>query len=287
MNYIHTIAAPAKINIGLHILSKRKDNYHNIETIFYPVKLTDKITVKVSHSKSAYTKIFFKSNSKDRELNDNNLCVAAVKNFLQDFNIHGSYEININLTKRIPVGAGLGGGSSDAAAVLNILASIFKLKENEKKELVHTALKTGSDVPYFLFGSAAYATSRGEKLTQLPDFKINYDILIVNPGTHVSTAYAYRKLNLRKEKPKTLNRIKFYSEKYNEKLSNDFEKVVFDEYPEIKNIKLMMEKFGVVYTSMSGSGSTVFGFFKGKSLKEAKKYFSEKGYFTYVSKNLP
>lgn len=285
MNSTHTLDAPAKINIGLHVLSKRNDNYHNIETIFYPLNLTDKITIKISQSKSLTSEIIFKTNNKLLERRSGNLCVKAALYFLQDFNFKNSFKLNINLIKRIPIGAGLGGGSSDAAAVLKILSSVYKLNKKQKNTLKQTALKIGSDVPYFLMGNAAYAGSRGEMLIPLPGFKIDYDILIVNPGIHISTAWAYKKLNIKKSKPKTLNRIKIYSEKYNEKFTNDFEKVVFAEYPEIKNIKEMMNSFGAVYFSMSGSGSTVFGFFKGKALKEAKKYFSEKGYFTFVSKN--
>lgn len=285
MNYTQTFEAPAKINIGLHVLFKRKDSYHNIETIFYPVKLQDKLIVKVTSHKESFSQIIFKTNLEDLNFNSNNLCLLAAEYFLNDFRIYDGYKISITLIKRIPIGGGLGGGSSDAAAVLLALASAFKLKEKEKKKLPQIALKIGSDVPYFLLNEPAYASSRGEKLTPLPRFKIDYDILIVNPGIHISTPWAYKKLNVTKERPKSLNRIKIYSEKYNDILSNDFEKMVFKKYPEIKNIKKMMKDFGAVYTSMSGSGSTIFGFFRGKSINEAAKYFKGKGYFTFKSKS--
>ncbi|RPI12596.1 MAG: 4-(cytidine 5'-diphospho)-2-C-methyl-D-erythritol kinase, partial [Ignavibacteriae bacterium] len=247
MNSTITLEAPAKINIGLHVLSKRKDNYHNIETIFYPVKLSDKITVKISSHSGTGAIINFTTNGRLINNNDN-LCVKAVSLFLQEFNIQESFKIYMRLCKKIPIGAGLGGGSSDAAAVLKILSGAFGLDENQKKKLDKVALKIGSDVPYFLLGNAAYASSRGEKLIPLPDFKIDNAILIVNPGIHVSTPLAYKMLGIKNEKPKTLNTIKVYSEKYIDKFTNDFEKVVFKKHPEIRIIKEEMKKFGAVYS---------------------------------------
>jgi len=281
---IYKANAPAKINVGLRILSKRKDGFHNLETIFYPVKLHDKITVKIRKisDETGVNKISVKTDSKENISGKNNICHKTAEIFLAQFKIAGSYNIDISIKKNIPTGAGLGGGSSDAAAVLKILLKHFRI-DVHIKEITRLALIAGSDVPFFMLGKAAYAAGRGEKLTALPGFKINGRILIVNPGIHISTPWAFKSLGLKETKRKLLHRIRKYSPVSNELMINDFERIVFKKYPEIEKIKYEMLAFGAEYALMSGSGSTVYGVFSSKDIRNAEKYFKLKKYKVFIS----
>ena len=177
MNF--NIKSPAKINIGLRVLSKSADGYHKIETIFYPVKIYDDIRLQVNKlSGLKVNNITVKSTGKNLN-NDKNICYKAVELFLKEFKIKDKYKIDINIRKNIPIGAGLGGGSSDAASILKILSRYFGIENDAKLKKI--ALELGSDVSFFFLAKAAYATSRGEKLTTLPEFKIRYKILIILP----------------------------------------------------------------------------------------------------------
>ena len=259
------------------MLSKRKDGYHNIETIFYPIKLHDNISVYISPS--IKSKLTVKTLSKNKKLNiddNNNICYKAVKLFFERFNIKGYYNIKIIIRKNIPVGAGLGGGSSNAASVLRVLSKHFKNQYTSPpnggryrrgQSLHYLALELGSDVPFFLYGKPAYATGRGEKLIPLPKFKVNYKIQILNPGVNVSTAWAYKQLKIRNYElriKKHLSKIKTFTLSEKDKFVNDFEKVVFKKHPAIKKLKQKMYDDGAVFASMSGSGSTMYGLFKNK-----------------------
>ncbi len=292
----YTLKSPAKINIGLRILSKRKDGYHNIETIFYPVKIFDEIRISVSKLQVSTLQVENKINVKaGPDIDDkNNICYKAVKNFMDEFKIKDGYEINIRIKKNIPVGAGLGGGSSDAAGVLKKLlqhchpelvsGSNIKIQKHARIEILsNIALKLGSDVPFFLSPKPAYATSRGEKLTALPDFKIRHKILIVNPGIHVSTKWAYEQLHVADFRLQVLKKIKTFKISDKEIFVNDFEEPVFKKYPQIGKIKDKMYERGAVFSLMSGSGSTVYGFFTPKKVKAAEKYFRSLGYKVFIS----
>lgn len=248
----------AKINIGLRILSKRKDNFHNLETIFYPVQIYDIIEGEIS--KSDKPKIVIKTN-KQHNLNDgNNLCYKAIVDFLKEFQIENHYNIKIKIKKNIPIGAGLGGGSSNAANILKFLVKYFRINDADK--LNNLALNLGSDVPFFLLNKPAYATGRGEILKPLSRFKIKGNILLANPGIHISTDLAFKKLNFTARKKKILSAVEKFSSEYYPLFKNDFEEVIFREHPLIKNIKNVMSSSGCIFTSMSGSGSTVYGIFR-------------------------
>lgn len=276
------ISAPAKINIGLRVLSKRNDVFHNIETIFYPVKLCDRINIKITPLEANKNTVSIHiSPSQEIKLHDN-ICYKTVNLFVERFGIQKKYRIEINIMKKIPIGAGLGGGSSNAAAVLKVLSKHFKISA-EPEKLLKIASEIGSDVPFFLLNKPAYATARGEKLTYLPKFKISNFILLVFPGINVSTKWAYGKINIGFNKNKEVfQNIKTFDIKTaNEVYTNDFERVVFKKYPEIKKIKEKMNKSGAVFSQMSGSGSTVYGVFDKKTdLLKAKGYFKDKNYFT-------
>lgn len=280
------IKSPAKINVGLRVPSKRPDGYHNIETIFYPVKIYDEITIKIGKLTSSQIKnnITVKTKGFKNIRNEENICYKAADLFLKEFKIKNKYKIEIDIEKKIPMGAGLGGGSSDAASTLKTLCKYFN-KSIKGTRIKKLALMLGSDAPFFLLNKPAYAESRGEKLTPLPHFKIRHKILIVNPGIHVSTKEAYQKLRITNGKlqiKKCFNKLKTFKLSDKDNYVNDFERVVFKRYPEIKDIKEKMYKLGSVFSMMSGSGSTVYGLFTPQKIKAAEKFFCSPGYKVFI-----
>ena len=144
-------------------------------------------------------------------------------------------------------------------------------------------MEIGSDVPFFLQAKPAYALGRGEKLTPLPKFKLPGKILLVNPGIHISTPWAFKSLGIKRSKRKLMGSIKKFSTDKPELMINDFERVVFKKYPEIEKIKYDMYSFGASYSLMSGSGSTIYGIFSNKDIRAAEKYFKLKKYKVFVS----
>lgn len=283
------IQAPAKINIGLKILRKRNDGYHDLETIFYPVKLFDELNVRIDKSNSGKNSIILKSEKPSGTLNKNNTCFKAVKSFFNTFRIRENYKIEITLKKNIPVGGGLGGGSSDAGAILRYLVKYFNINViEEKKKLIQCALDVGSDVPFFLIQKPCYATGKGEKLQLLSNFFLNYYILLVNPNQHVSTKIAYESLGLSVDyvKQPTLNAVNEFNPRDKELFANDFEKVIFPKYPILQEVKEALYEKGAVFASMSGSGAVIYAFFNKtdiSKLKAVSTSFRKSGYFTAIA----
>lgn len=283
----YIIKTPAKINIGLRVLSKRIDGYHNIETIFYPVKIYDTVKVIIERISGRGNIISVRTTPEGAIDDKDNICLKAVKLYLSGFKIEDKYKIQIEIKKNIPVGAGLGGGSSDAAVVLKILAVYFKNKVKTVSELSlrKIALKLGSDVPFFLRPVTSYAWSRGEKLNLLNKFKVIYPLLIVYPDIHISTQWAFEKLDPLEKKKRNLSEIDRFPVGSSGVFQNDFERVVFEKYPLVKGIKEKMYAFGSLFSSMSGSGSSVYGFFDPKNIQPAFKYFKDKGYRVFKVKS--
>lgn len=253
----------SKINFGLFITEKRTDGYHNIETIFYPLRLSDEIIIRECDH------LLIESNVPELNLNpSNNLIYKAVK--LLEQKTGNPLNCRIILNKNIPLGAGLGGGSSNAASVLLGLNDLFNL-EYSKAELSEIGLQLGSDVPFFIHPYPSFANGRGEKLTEV-DFKLEGTIVVVNPGIHVSTAEAYKNCIPSKPGFNLLELNGRIINNYNELrgvVINTFEKTVFSIHPEIGNLKEKMLKAGASFSLMSGSGSTVFGIFDTEELAEA------------------
>ena len=191
-----------------------------------------------------------------------NLCVAAANLLCTEFSLPG---FHIDLRKRIPIGAGLGGGSSDAAAVILGGLKLYEIAP-PLAEIQTLSSRLGSDVPFFITGKSAYATGRGEKLDPI-NITTNYQILLLFPGIHISTAWAYKNLNLGLTQQWTDN--KFISSEFHRlKVSsfqsvffNSFESVVFREYPVLADMKQVLVRKGALFAGMSGSGSTIFGLF--------------------------
>lgn len=266
----------AKINLGLNIVSKREDGFHNLETIFYPINLFDEITFTKSNN--------FSFISSDQTLNkeQTNLIIKSKEELERYF--RKELLVEIVLKKNIPIGAGLGGGSSNAASTLLALIKLFNI-QIETKQLQDIALKLGSDVPYFLNPVPSFAESRGEILSPI-NLRLDKYLLIVNPGIHISTKWAFNQITP-KQPLTSLKSLINYSKIEIEDLmsfaSNDFEKIVFDHFPEVKEIKDKMIEFDAVFSMMTGTGSTVWGMFDDEEAAyQTELYFKCKNYFTYI-----
>ncbi|MDD8018890.1 MAG: 4-(cytidine 5'-diphospho)-2-C-methyl-D-erythritol kinase [Bacteroidota bacterium] len=271
------LEAYAKINLGLHIVGKRPDGFHNIETIFHHIALHDKITLLLNSN------IEISSSNPSIPVNKDNLCWKAVDLLRRELSL--TYGAAIHIKKNIPIGAGLGGGSSDAAAVLQHLPSLWNVDVADEV-LQRLALQLGSDVPFFLKKSSAYAEGRGEILSYFP-FRLPYWIVVVNPNIHVSTPWAYSALAEQRHGtfPQRSKLLKNISEfRLEDILHNDFEEVVFKQHPSIKEVKNNFLKLGAVHALMSGSGSSVFGLFENESTALKAAEFFDKKNFVHMTK---
>ena len=254
------IAFPhAKINIGLNILSKRMDGYHNLQTIFYPVALNDALEIIDGNEQETGIEFTCTGLPVNGNINDN-LCVTAYELLRKDF--PQITAIKGHLHKIIPMGAGMGGGSADAAFMLRLLNNKFQLNLSID-QLIDYALQLGSDCPFFILNKACFATGRGEIMQPVNIDLRSYNILIVNPGIHVNTASAFSQITPGENSTELQSLIMHQITTWKHSISNDFEKPVFAKYPEIAEIKNNLYDAGAIYASMSGSGSTVYGIFSG------------------------
>lgn len=248
--------AYAKINIGLKILSKRPDGYHNLETIFHRINLYDEIEI------FTHDKIVLETNLAELPINDNNICIRAFNFFKEAYNIKSGIKIVLN--KNIPIGAGLGGGSSDAATLLKMLPEVFNLNPDDNI-LEKIAKQLGADVPYFMRNGSAYATGKGDILEYF-NLALPYWIITITPHINISTKWAYENLVVKNDFTETQNLLKRISQNISDKLYlrnniiNDFEELVFTHFPLIRSIKENLYSFGADFALLSGSGSTVFAF---------------------------
>jgi 4-diphosphocytidyl-2-C-methyl-D-erythritol kinase len=257
-----------KINLGLNIVNKRTDGYHDIETIFYPIKLND--AIEVIKKNNIHFSVTGLAIDGDQE---NNLSIKAFHLLKKDF--PQLPPIHLHLHKTIPLGAGLGGGSADGAFTLKLLNKKFDLGLSEK-QLVEYSLQLGSDCPFFISNKPCFATGRGEMLEQIDLDLSQFKIVIVHPGVHVSTAWAFSTIKPGAPKKSIKEISKQPIETWKQELKNDFEEPVFNKYPEIKKIKDDLYTAGAIYSSMSGSGSAVYGYFekdKPLSLSFPRNYF--------------
>ncbi|MCL6098622.1 MAG: 4-(cytidine 5'-diphospho)-2-C-methyl-D-erythritol kinase [Bacteroidetes bacterium] len=271
------VKAPAKINIGLKILSKRPDGFHNLSTLFYPLNdLYDVLTFEPSD------RFEFFCDSESAPKDESNLVVKAKK--LLSETTGSIINVKITLDKKIPSQAGLGGGSSDAAATLKSLNELFRLELNHQ-QLMNLALQLGSDVPFFIDATPSIGKSRGEILHNI-NLHIDEPMLIVNPMINISTKEAFQNISghsIAIEYNNFIRNGRLDYAKMREKVENDFEKYVFGKYPEIGSIKSLMYENGALFSLMSGSGSTVYGMFSNleSAVLAAQKIPPE--YFVFIS----
>ena len=254
----HIIKSYAKVNIGLNVIDKMQNGYHEIETLMQQVNFYDTIKIEISSHKGEV--VFSVKGNKINCENEQNSCFIIAKLLKQKFKI--TNQITITLHKNIPIGAGLGGGSSNAATILNFINNYFNLNltDNEKVDLCKNI---GMDVPFFLKGKLQYAENMGDKLSILPDLFKSYYFLLVYPEIIIPTQWAY--LNIKKQLP--IKKLHYNLLALKTPLNwgvfeNDFEEVVIPRYPEIGEIKQKMIENNAIYSSLSGSGSTVFGIYQ-------------------------
>jgi len=248
----------AKINLGLHVLKKREDCYHEVETCMYSIPLFDILEILPADEFS------FKQTGLNIDANiESNLCVKGFRLIQNEFKIPNVY---MHLRKQIPMGAGLGGGSSDAANVINGLNELFSLDipQSQKENL---AAQLGSDCAFFIQSSPKLATGRGEKLCEISVDLKGKHLLLIYPDIHVGTAEAYASVDFYKGSKSVVEILGLSLTEWQGQLENSFEKTIFSKYPILSMIKNKMLTRGAQFAAMSGSGSSIFGIFENKPEK--------------------
>lgn len=248
----------AKINIGLNILERRPDGFHNIETLFYPITLSDILEV-IVNDQPEDTKIELITTGQDIPGNvESNLCVKAYNLLDKDFDLP---PVKLYLHKLVPMGAGLGGGSSDGAYTLTLLNQEFELGLTNE-QLAAYAAHLGSDCAFFIENKPAMGTGKGNILTKVPVNLAGNYLVLVKPPVFVGTAEAYAGVTPCKPETSIEELIKLPLNSWKNKAVNDFEKSVFAKHPEIEAVKDKLYTSGAMYASMTGSGSSVYGIFE-------------------------
>lgn len=243
-----------KINLGLDIISKREDGYHNIETCFFPIPFYDVVEV-IQNA----TFQFSCSGLKIDATPENNLCVKAYQLLKKDF--IDVPPIHLHLLKNIPMGAGIGGGSANAAFTLQLLNKKFNL-EIDKATLKEYAASLGSDCTFFIENTPCLATGKGELLEPVKLDLSHHTIVLLFPKIHVSTKDAFAAIIPKQPSKKISEIIRLPIEEWKHFLKNDFEESIFPIHPMLHTLKQKLYTAGAIYASMSGSGSTIYGIFK-------------------------
>ncbi|MDR2956444.1 MAG: 4-(cytidine 5'-diphospho)-2-C-methyl-D-erythritol kinase [Prevotella sp.] len=267
----------AKINLGLNIVSKRPDGYHNLETIFYPIDIKDALEIIVRKEQEADT--FFEAGLKVDSAPENNLVMKALKLMREHYDFP---PVEVHLLKKIPFGAGIGGGSADAAFMLKMINDKFNLAITDS-ELVKLAAKLGADCPFFIYNRPMFGSGIGEILEDINLCLKDYYFVLIKPNIHVSTKDAFSAITPKIPHLSLKEIIGRPIDQWKNLMVNDFEKSVFTKYPEIQEIKDKLYNLGAVYASMSGSGSSVFGIFK-EDIKEIENLYPD--YFVWIDKGL-
>ncbi len=253
----------AKINLGLNIVSNREDGYHNLETVFYPIPLYDALEIKYMDPK------FPSDVPCDLKVTGNvvdcdeqwNLVVRAYNLLAEDYELP---RVHAHLVKRIPMEAGLGGGSSDGAYMIRLLDERFRLNIGIT-EMERYAARLGADCAFFITAEPMYATGIGNILAPVDNtkgFLKGYHIAIVKPNVSVSTRDAYRQIRPKRPAKCCLDIVRQPIETWRDELTNDFEAPIFAAHPELQDIKQSLYDQGAVFTQMSGSGSAIYGIFR-------------------------
>ena len=244
--------ASAKINIGLHVVSKLPDGYHAIETVFYPVKIQDAVEL----VDASETSLLLRGTAIPGAVDDN-LCLRVFRRMQADFKLPHQQLV---LLKNIPVGAGLGGGSSDAASILRLVNDKFSLQLSNDA-LLDYARSFGADCAFFIQGKPVFAQGKGDVFEPLPIDLSPYFLVVVKPPVHSDTAGAYRRVQVRRPALSLKEMVQQPLKNWKELVVNDFEASVAALYPEIDEIKTKLYEAGATFALMSGSGSAVFGIF--------------------------
>lgn len=262
----------AKINLGLNVVSKREDGYHNLETVFYPIPLCDALEIRTMHQdfpseSPCDIKVTYSPSLETpadwREMEgESNLVVKAYRLLAADFKLP---RVHVHLYKRIPSQAGLGGGSSDAASMIRLLDERYRLNIGNA-EMERYAARLGADCPFFITSEPAFATGVGDILVPADSPRGNlhgYWLTVVKPPIAISTREAYQAITPNKPGKCCRDIVREPIDTWREQLTNDFEGALFERYPQLSQIKDKLYELGAVYAQMSGSGSALFGIFKG------------------------
>lgn len=253
----------AKINLGLYVVDKRADGFHNLETVFYPVPWNDVLEiVPATGSQTTLTSSGLAVDAAPEK----NLVMRAYKLLENEYHLP---HIDIYLHKVIPFGAGLGGGSADAAAMLVMLNNHFELNISIEKLAEYAAI-LGSDCPFFVYNRPMLASGRGEVLTPIDVSLEGYTIVLVKPPFGISTPEAFSGITPKQPTIQLTEAIKQPIEQWKNTLLNDFEPHLFEKHPQLASIKQQLYRHGATYAAMSGSGSTIFGIFKEDVVMEFK-----------------
>lgn len=247
-----------KINLGLHITGKRNDGFHALESVFLPIDYTDALEVIENKEEKPGKYVFSHTGIEVPGADETNSVIQAYRELSKRF---GLPAVKIHLHKVIPIGAGLGGGSSNGAAMLVLLNDKFKLNLAQK-ELLEMAAMLGSDCPFFIIDQPCYVTGRGELLEPYSIDLSNYFMVLVNPGIHSSTAQAFAAITPKSAAMDIREICRLPVKDWKGKLINDFEAGLIHIYPEINTIIHRMYSEGALYSAMTGTGSTVFGIFE-------------------------
>lgn len=253
------VFANAKINLGLYVTEKRHDGFHNIESLFLPISLCDVLEARPRADEQYHLTIEGISVDGDTS---RNLCSKAYHLLKEDFALSG---IDVVLLKNIPLGAGLGGGSSDGAFMLRLLNDLFNLNLG-LDELKNYAAQLGSDCPFFIENVSSFVSGRGEKLEPVDLGLSGKKLVIVHPGIHISTAEAYRLIHPKPSPVQLRSLASVPLDRWRNEVENDFELQIAKSYPVIQQIKNELYDAGAIYSSMSGSGSSVYGIFEEEAI---------------------
>jgi 4-diphosphocytidyl-2-C-methyl-D-erythritol kinase len=253
----------AKINIGLNIVSRREDGYHDLETVFYPVKINDALEIIEAD------KLSFQSSGLEIPGRvEDNLCIKGYHLLKKDFDLP---PVKIHLHKHIPIGAGLGGGSADAAFFIRLLNQNFDLGLTDDR-MTDYARQLGADCAFFIQNKPVFAFDRGDEFEPIKLDLSNYKIVLVMPPVHISTSEAFSGVNPAPVKHSLMELIYKPVAEWKNYIKNDFENTVFKNHPVIRGVKASLYQAGAIYASMSGSGASVFGIFdKTPDLGELEK----------------
>jgi 4-diphosphocytidyl-2-C-methyl-D-erythritol kinase len=242
----------AKINIGLNVINRRDDGYHNLETVFYPIKIKDALEVIEADELS-----FESSGLEIPGRVEDNLCVKGYHLLKKDFDLP---PVKIHLHKNIPIGAGLGGGSADAAFFIRLMNQKFELELSDDRMIDYTR-KLGADCAFFIKNKPVFAFDKGDEFEQVKLNLSAYEIVLVMPPVHVSTSEAYGGVKPAEVKESLMELVALPVKEWKSHIKNDFEISIFKNHPEIRGVKAALYEAGAVYASMSGSGASVFGIF--------------------------
>ncbi|QHS57709.1 4-(cytidine 5'-diphospho)-2-C-methyl-D-erythritol kinase [Mucilaginibacter sp. 14171R-50] len=256
----------AKINIGLNIVARRPDGYHDLETVFYPVKINDVLEV------TEADKLSFESSGLDIPgAGVDNLCIKAYHLLKKD---HHLPPVKIHLHKNIPIGAGLGGGSADAGFFVRLMNDKFELRLSADR-MEDYARRLGADCAFFIRNQPVFAFEKGDEFEPINLDLSAYKIVLVMPDEHVSTAEAYRGVKPTPVRDSLYDLIKTPLTAWRGRIKNDFESHIFRDHPVIRGVKAELYEHGAIYASMSGSGASVFGIFENVPNLSAMEEFNQ------------